>query len=143
MAVPLVTLELSQNDLARLPQALASKAERAVRRTAALIEAQAVRNAPERTSNLINSITTVISGSAFDTEARIKATAGYALFVHEGTGIFGETGQPIRPKNAKALAFEINGQLVFRKSVKGMKGRPFLKQAFEQKSGKLAELLFE
>jgi hypothetical protein len=54
----------------------------------------------------------------------------YALYVHEGTGIYGPRGAPIKPKTKKLLRFELpDGTIVYAKSVKGMPGRPFLVEA--------------
>ena len=54
----------------------------------------------------------------------------YAIYVHEGTGIYGPRGRPIEPVNAKVLAWTPRGgSTVFARSVKGMKGRPFLEEA--------------
>lgn len=36
---------------------------------------------------------------------RIFTSVHYALYVHEGTGVYGPTGQPITPVTAKALKF--------------------------------------
>lgn len=49
-----------------------------------------------------------------------------------GTGIYGDRHRPITPKRAKFLAFPgANGQMVFRRSVRGMRGRDFLSQAHQ------------
>jgi hypothetical protein len=50
----------------------------------------------------------------------------YARMLQEGTGVYGPTGQPITPKNAKALAFEVDGKTVFAKSVEGTPARKML-----------------
>lgn len=147
-AIPVVELRLDDRELKKLPAELDRKAERAVHRTALMIEARAVLNAPKRTTNLINSGTTDFRPAGLDSVAYVKFTAknargeAYALYVHEGTGIYGPKGKRIRPVRAKALMFMIDGQPVFRKSVKGMKGRPFLKQAMESEGPKLKQLLF-
>ncbi len=141
--IPVVRFELDVAKFEALQRVLPEQAERGVRMTAALIEAEAARRAPEHTSNLINSISTEIHGKGYDTEAEIKATAPYAIFVHEGTGIFGPRQAPIRPVHAKALRFTTpDGLTFFRKSVKGMKGRPFLRQAFESEGPKLVQNIF-
>lgn len=62
---------------------------------------------------------------------RIGSPLNYARFVHDGTGIYGPKGQPIRPKNSKWLVFIPSGGSgkVFAKEVKGMPPNPFLKDA--------------
>lgn len=69
---------------------------------------------------------------------RIGTGVNYALYVHEGTGIYGPKMRPIRPKNGKVLVFKSKvygakkgkyaGKVVV-KSVKGMKPNPFLVNA--------------
>lgn len=63
--------------------------------------------------------------------ARIGTNVKYALYVHEGTGIHGPKGVPITPKHGKVLVFTAKktNQLVFARSVKGMKGTPYLRNA--------------
>jgi hypothetical protein len=63
--------------------------------------------------------------------ARIGTKVKYALYVHEGTGIYGPKGVPITPKRSKVLVFTAKktNKLVFARSVKGMKGTPYLRDA--------------
>lgn len=63
--------------------------------------------------------------------ARIGTKVKYALYVHEGTGIYGPKKMPITPKHSKVLVFTSRktNQLVFARSVKGMKGTPYLRNA--------------
>lgn len=63
--------------------------------------------------------------------ARIGTKVKYALYVHEGTGIYGPKGFPITPKHSKVLVFTSRktGKLVWARSVKGMKGTPYLRDA--------------
>jgi HK97 gp10 family phage protein len=91
------------------------------------IEARAVKKTPVKTSNLVNSVTSYITDNGLS--ATIKATAPYAKFVHDGTGIYGPHGKPIVPLKAKALKIPGIG---YRRSVKGMKPRPFFQLAIDQ-----------
>lgn len=150
MATPVVELKLDDKDLKKIEKAVPQAVERGVRRTAHMIEAAALQLAPEDTGNLVNSGTTHFDGSGYQTSAMIKFEAknefgeGYALAVHEGTGIFGPKKRRIRPVNAKALMIPLpGGGVVFRKSVKGMPGRPFLKEAFEIEGPKLVKRILE
>ncbi|OHU29020.1 hypothetical protein [Mycobacteroides chelonae] len=56
----------------------------------------------------------------------VRNDADYALYVHEPT-----RPHVIRPRNAKALRFQIGGRTVFAMLVRhpGTKGRPFLRNA--------------
>jgi hypothetical protein len=83
---------------------------------------------------------------------QIGSRLPYAIFVHDGTGIYGPTGQPIRPRRAKALRWPgINQKagfhggtryqgrrrykagktknFIFARSVRGVPPRPFLREA--------------
>jgi hypothetical protein len=69
------------------------------------LEAAAVKEIPVRTSNLVNSITSYVSPDGMS--GYIKATAPYAEYVHDGTGIY-HTPDPrapwmIRPADKHAL----------------------------------------
>lgn len=77
--------------------------------------------------------------------ARIGSPLEYLIYVHEGTGVYGGRG-PITPKNGTFLRWPgINNSgtgsrrykagktssYVYARSVKGVKGRPFLREALE------------
>lgn len=65
--------------------------------------------------------------------ARIGSNLPYAIYVHEGTGVYGPKGTPIVPRNGRYLVFTPKGSKtkVFAKSVRGMRGRPFLLDALD------------
>jgi hypothetical protein len=55
----------------------------------------------------------------------------YAMYVHEGTGIFGPRHARITPKKGKYLVFTPKGAKgkVFARSVSGSRPKPFLAEA--------------
>lgn len=69
---------------------------------------------------------------------RIGTGVYYAMWVHDGTGLYGPRHQLIRPRTAKALVFrskiygakhgKFRGKVVVT-SVRGMKPNPFLRDA--------------
>lgn len=63
--------------------------------------------------------------------ARVGSNVFYAIYVHEGTGIYGRYRRPIRPVRAKVLRFKPKGSTgyAFAQSVKGMRPNPFLVKA--------------
>jgi len=74
---------------------------------------------------------------------RIFTNVHYALFVHEGTGIYGPEKHRIVPRHAKALSFywkKVKSHVVFR-SVAGMKGRPYADQAMDAVSPRIDEFI--
>jgi len=70
-------------------------------------------------------------------------SAGFpAIYIHDGTGIYGPKKQPIVPVNARVLRFRIGGRTVFAKSVKGIKPKPFFTKAIKRvmKPARLGEI---
>lgn len=92
------------------------------------IEAWAKKFVPVRTSNLLHSISSFLSADG--SKGTITASASYAKYVHEGTGLFGPYKMLIRPKTKKALFWE--GALHPYKSVRGQKPNPFFLKAINQ-----------
>jgi len=136
-----ITLDMNTGEFTnRALRITARSAQRAIGKTTQLIEAQAARNAPERSSNLVNSITSFIQGIGFQTEGTVRVLAFYGLYVHEGTGIYGPLKTPIFPRNKKALFWPGAAHPV--KSVKGQPPNPFLKNAFNSEGPKLRQFIF-
>ncbi len=79
---------------------------------------------------------------------QVGSPLAYARWRHEGTGIFGPHRTPIVPVTAKALKFRpsttgpfrpgqrrTKGAFIFRASVKGTPGSPYLADALEEVFG--------
>jgi HK97 gp10 family phage protein len=92
------------------------------------IEARAVKEIPVKTGNLIHSVTSTVSADG--KRGEIRATAKYAGYVHEGTGLFGPFGKKIFPTIKKALFWPGAAHPV--KSVKGQKPNPFFTRALQK-----------
>lgn len=94
------------------------------------IAAQARQDVPVRTGNLGRSIEedAVVATSPLKVRTGVTAKANYAVYVHEGTA-----PHIIRARNARALAFTVDGRQVFAKYVRhpGTSANPFLRQAAE------------
>lgn len=71
--------------------------------------------------------TTTSSG----TPARWMVQYGHkrSLWHHYGTGIYGKRRRPIKPKRAKVLRYQHNGQTIFARSVRGVHKRPLVPTA--------------
>lgn len=69
--------------------------------------------------------------------ARVGTRLRYSRWVHDGTGIYGPTGQPIRPRRAKRLRFVPRGQtrVVYARQVAGMRPNRFLVNALPAARG--------
>lgn len=68
---------------------------------------------------------------AGDLAVRIGTNVHYALWIHEGTGIYGPHRTRIVPRRARYLRFKAKGmdRYIYRKSVKGIKPNRFLVKA--------------
>lgn len=105
------------------------------------------RLAPVDTGRLRASITQEFStGYGGAPLVRIGSNLPYAIYVHEGTGVYGPKGQRIFPKHGRFMAWPaINNSgsgrrrykggktamYVFARSTRGHPGRPFLLQALD------------
>jgi len=59
-----------------------------------------------------------------------------AAYVHQGTGIYGPSGRPIRPVRARVLSWEQAGVgRVFAREVRGSRAQPFLADALAEVTG--------
>lgn len=96
-------------------------------RTAAI----AAATGPRITSHLVSNHSTEINAGPGSLSGRLTYHAHYAAAVMKGSGIYGPSNAPIRPKNGRYLRFTLpDGTLVFARSVKGQRGNPFLANAF-------------
>lgn len=125
----------------KLKKDIADVIQSGLLRVAGAIEAEAVAVVPRKTSNLANSIRKYLTGR---NSAVVTATAPYAVFVHEGTGIYGPHHQTfdIRPKDKKALAFTWMGKKIVRKkvTVKGQRPQKFFEQAVKKVQPRFQEI---
>lgn len=92
------------------------------------IEARAVKEIPVKAGNLVHSVTSTVSADG--RKGMVAATAKYAAYVHEGTGVFGPLGKKIVPTIKKAL-FWPGAAHPFR-SVKGQRPNPFFTRALQK-----------
>jgi hypothetical protein len=114
------------------------------------VTAEAARNVKRDTGALAASIEPTVNVYGKIVVGRVGTPLEYARYLHEGTGIYGPKGTPIRPVTAKVLRFkpgrmigplpkgqagsspENRGGWVFARSVKGIPPHPFLVEAFER-----------
>jgi hypothetical protein len=71
----------------------------------------------------------------------ISSNTKYRWWVHEGTGIFGPHKKPIVPVRASVLRFEINGKVIFAKSVKGQKPNRFIDRSIDKTRQRVQEFV--
>lgn len=80
---------------------------------------QFVAASPESSGKTVNHI-----------EITVASEPHYAIWVHEGTGVYGEYHTPIVPRSSKYMIFHHLGKRWRVKSVLGQKPQPFLTEAF-------------
>lgn len=84
------------------------------------------------TGTLRSSIKTELLSLGGKPVVRVGTNLFYAIYVHDGTGIYGPKGTPIKPKQAKMLSWKAKtGKRVYAKQVKGMRPNPFLTDAVD------------
>lgn len=72
----------------------------------------------------------------------IRSGVEYALWVHDGTGVYGPQGQPITPVSANALVFEgEDGSLVVTRSVLGQEPNPYADRALTVTADRVNEFI--
>ena len=64
-------------------------------------------------------------------EISVAEFPAHAIWVHQGTGVFGPHETPIIPIFAKLLRFEMNGRKYALPSVQGQRANPYLERAYE------------
>lgn len=105
---------------------------RAVDGVAARVEAACVAECPKRSGDTSRSFSRDMRiRPNRSMRARVYSDDPVVRYLEKGTGIFGPRGRRITPTTKKALRFELGGQVVFAKSVAGMRAQPFMKRSLE------------
>lgn len=138
-----VNIEIDESALDRLLRSPEGEVGQAVRRVVIATRNLAVAKAPVDEGPLRASLRTEFDFGSRYVKGWVYSDLEYALYVHEGTGIYGPKGQPIVPKRGKYLVFESRnarttargrGAKVFARQVKGQRPQRFLLEALRQAS---------
>jgi len=139
-----ITHRLNQSELDRLLKSPGGAVAKDLLRRGLRVESQAKRNlggvdGPKRvdTGRLRASIATQLITIRGWPAVRVGTNVTYAMWVHDGTGVYGPRGVPIRPVRAKVLRFVPRGQstVVYARQVKGMVPNRFLVNALKAARG--------
>jgi hypothetical protein len=105
------------------------------------VEAEAKRQVPVRTGTLRRSITSVVESAG--ERGRVGSNLRYALWVHEGTGLYGPKHHVIVivPRAKKALFWKGARHPVRRVNHPGIKGQPFLRNALATSRDSLQRII--
>jgi len=108
------------------------------------VQNEAKRRCPVDEGRLRASITNTVTVAGSQIIVRVGTVVEYALYVHNGTGIYGPSGKPITPlrqfsarpvtrapRRAALRWPSKGGGFVFRHQVNGARPNPFLTDAFE------------
>jgi len=131
-------VEFNQEDLKRYLDLVGQVFARATENLAKDVWGNIGREAPTRHGKLAGSFNL----ERLDEYSwMISSPTEYALFVHEGTGIYGPVGQRIVPKRARFLVFEWKGRTWFLKSVAGQRPNPYVDRAMTASEGRMREFV--
>lgn len=136
MKTQIVISPASQKVLDRLKKAgpLFDQAASAfLKKSALMAEGKARELAPRDKGTLGNSIThNGPHKSAGLFEVKVGTNVEYAPYHEFGTGLFGPKKAPITPKKGKFMRFKSkSGQIIFTKSIKGVRAKQFMKKGIE------------
>lgn len=128
-----LNITINTEELKKLSEDIINIADTSIKYTALDLLSETVKEMPVDTGRLQ---TSVDIGKLEKMSYYIGSNVFYRWWVHEGTGIFGPHGTPITPVNAEFLRFEINGQVFYRRSVKGQKPNRYYDRAIKNTSRK-------
>lgn len=124
-----VRIEVNNSFLNRLLRSPAGPVAKNMLLRGRRVRDAARRNVNSRSGALARSIEVSVVGRGGVTGAQVGTSLFYAKYVHDGTGIYGPTGQVIRPRSKKALEFQGRGGTVFSRYSVGQRGTKFLERA--------------
>jgi hypothetical protein len=126
-----VNVNYDQNSVTAMLHAENGPVGRDMRRRGERVLARAKELVGIDTGRLHNSLRLSNATVGGERAVTVWTPVRYARFHHDGTGIFGRSGRPIRPKNARALRFKPRGSsaFVFAASVRGSRPNPFMREA--------------
>jgi hypothetical protein len=126
-----IRIKLDESALNRELSTSSGMVGRGLFKLATRVEAEAKRRAPVDTGRLRSSLKKRVVSSGGKIVAEVSTNVKYAVYVHEGTGIYGPRRRLITPQRGAVLVFTPRGAArpVFVRSVRGVKPRPFLRDA--------------
>lgn len=140
MAITRVTHRLNSSEIDRILRSEAGPVARDLMRRGLLVESAAKRRIssnPMRvdTGRLRSSITHVLTTQGTNLQVRVGTNVFYALYIHDGTGIYGPRHRMIKPVRAQMLHWVGKSGEVFARQVRGIPPNPFLKDALPAAAG--------
>lgn len=135
-------VRLNAGQIGRLLTARNEPVVRELVRRGILVRNAAVSRCPVDTGRLRASITYELRFRAGVPLVAVGSNLSYARAIHDGTGIYGPRGTRIRPVQGSVLAFNWRnapaglrpgrGGKFFFRSVRGVRGRPYLRDGLRE-----------
>lgn len=127
-------VELNRSALEELLRSPAGPVVREVTKYTRMTENRAKTKVGVDTGRLRSSITGTVTAEGTRIVGRVGSGVVYAAYHHQGTGVYGPKGRPIRPKNGPFLVFTPKGakRPVFARQVSGSKPNPYLVDALRE-----------
>lgn len=138
-----VDITINDAEVNRLLRGQDGEVVTAVRRVVTATRNLAVSLAPVDDGVLRASLRTRLETNSREVKGWVYTDLEYGLYVHEGTGIYGPRGSPIRPRRGRYLVFEARnarttprgrGNLVFARQVRGQRPQRYLLDALREAS---------
>jgi hypothetical protein len=125
-----VRIELNHRQIQRILRSPNGMVARNMMRRGRKVQRHARRNVHSRTGALARSIEVRQAMFAGAPGCEVYTGIFYALAVHDGSGIYGPSGRPIRARSGGFLKFTgRGGETVYAKQVRGQRANPFLRDA--------------
>lgn len=127
-----VRVDLHQAQIRNFLYSPAGPVVRGVRRWSQEVRRVAIANAPKDTGQLASSSAVEMNTHPGLVVGVVSFRARHALWVHEGTGIYGPRGRPIRARGGGMLRFPNRRgrggarRFIYTRSVRGQPAQPFL-----------------
>lgn len=138
MAQDHIEIEIDFSDIEGWSEETAQKVDKATGKVAQYAFGEVLKEMPRKSGHMADMTGLTKEGKA---HYKIKTDVFYAIFVHDGTGIYGDRGIPITPNHAQFMRFEYNGRIIYAKSVKGQEPNPFYDRAKETTDEKIDEIV--
>lgn len=131
---PGVRVQLNQAELREFLQGPSGPVFRRVASYSRRVENRAKQKVGVDSGRLRSSINHTVNVDGGKVIGRVGSMVDYARYHHDGTGIYGPSGQPIRPTSSKVLVFTPKGSRtkVFAHQVRGSPPNPYLKEALRE-----------
>jgi hypothetical protein len=125
-----VRIELNYRQINRILRSPTGLVARNMQRRGRKVQRHARRNVNSRSGALARSIEVRLAMMAGAPGVEVYTDLYYALWVHDGTGVYGPRGRPFGPRRARYMVFRgSDGTIVRTKRVRGQRANPFLRDA--------------